>query len=663
VNCLVFAAALVLAAAGAASADVDDDDIGDHTDNADEPFELTPRTATARLVAGRTVILSARFETDVHGPVPRGTTRSIPLPERGVITAATVRIGTHVERLVLAPVAAVEGRFEAVYTKPGRGSARRWAVRINGATGAATLEIAAPRRARVEVDLTVEVETCFADDARHFTVPAAWPSVIDGATTALAAAVDTLDERCPDAGGGEWLSVSAQTLVHKPAGEQRIGIDAARLALGKGDVARIEIALASRLTKIPDDLYTVFVLDHSRSMTTKDIETQRAIITSYIAQAPHGRVQLVGYARHAQTLLPGWIGGARATARIERVLGNVAARNGSNVDRGIAAAGALLATVRGTRRVIVFNDGRLASRVSEDIATAGAGLPDGTIVNTVELVGHQATAVERSDDSIIAPIAAATEGIAMFASGARSTVNAELIDVLPLLRPVSLDNIAITAPGWSADAFGASRCTDADPIAESDSCLWHATGSALAGPVTVTGMLWGHRVTRVLVPDARAGRSLARALSTLSSIPTELVDEILTAARAVNTAWSMFGMWGPEGGYGDLDQFGQFTCGSMSTSSQLVSHSLTSVGTPARNIRLELLAQLGAAVRACKPRGKVIAGIETTNDEIVDVTLMVSDPLDLPLQTCLADGMWDTTLSLTRPPSHVSTWVVFEPQP
>jgi hypothetical protein len=191
--------------------------------------------------------------------------------------------------------------------------------------------------------------------------------------------------------------------------------------------------------------------------------------------------------------------------------------------------------------------------------------------------------------------------------------------------------------------------------------VWWADGNASSGDIVVTGWLWGRKVTRVVAPDARQARSTARVLSTFVVLPAEIEAEIFDLAQAVNAVWSLFATWGGSGGYQDLDEWGY---GSIGTSSF---HCCSRVGTVSHTIgighgsmmpKTELETVLGAIVARCRPDAQVTLALETTMDEIIGVEV---SGVSGAVQDCIAEGVWDTTISLAGMPAHAHSTFVFQP--
>jgi hypothetical protein len=638
------AACLVLAASSAHATPTVDPDTG----------TLVPTRITAALDGARATV-SATFRLDVVGPATElENQRSFGIPDAGVITGAVVRTKQHVQQLALERVGAVDEKFNALSARPGREGHRTWAVRIDAASGLATVGVAAPGNATLTLDVSFEAATCFVDDVRYVSVPASWMAAAGRALVPVTP-LPELDETCGSGGGG-WIALASRDLGKRPAGIERVGITASKLSLTKVEIARLEISLAAQLTEIPRDLHTAIVVDHSLSMTPAQRENQRAIVDAYLRAAPNSRVQVIGYARTAEPLLAGWTIASRAATRIDRAIRGLAPRNGSNLDEALAVASAWLGNVQGTRRVIVFTDERLAPRITDDVIALRTILPDHTLLHAIDVLDSSG-ALTRSDDALLAPLALATGGIALTGG----TDDNGDVDAMPLARPTSLDNLSIKGTGWVDKSQRDTRPCPLSfgPLSEGDSCVWWGDATSTSGELTITGALWGTTITKTVRPDVRGGVSVARIVSTLANPDTELMGEIETAAAAVNSVWSLFAMWGPRGGYDEPEGFGSFGTSGFccSTSSHDVG---IGVGTTAMLPDRQLQQQLAGAIARCHPRAAVRVDVETTRDEIVGVAVEATDD-DQLVEDCITEGVWDTTLSLFTPPPYIRTKLVFQP--
>ena len=641
-------AACILVAASPARAGTDDDDA------------LTPTKLSAKLAAtnGATATITARFEVVVNGPATEQSNQlRLDVPERAVVTGATVREHGHVERLQLARLASVDEKFSALAFGRSNGTDRRWGIRIDVANEEATVGVAAPHAATLTLDVTFEAPTCFFDDVRYVQLPTAWVERRPARSVPTRPS-DEISEACADGVDSDWLAFPSRDLGTRPGGEARIGIVASRLSVASQDLARLELALARELTDIPGDLYTAIVVDHSRSLTAAQRENQRAVVEAYLRAAPRGRVQVIGYARNAAPLLSGWMNANRAAARIDRAIRGLPPRNGSNLDEGLAVAGAWLANITGTRRVIVFTDERLAHRISDDPVALRAALPEHTLVHVVDVFGGDGTLV-RSDDALLSPLALATGGIGV-SGGPDEDGN---VDALLLARPTSFDNLSIKGAGWEESTHERRPCPlENDPaFSEGRSCVWWGTGTPTSGDLTITGSLWGTTVTKTVRPDASRARSVARILTTIEDLDIDLLHEVETAAFAVNSVWSLFAMWGPGGGYDEVEMSGTIGLSGFSCCHTIGTTSRDfGTGTFASRPHDEVRRQLAGAVTRCNPRSEITIRLETTLDEIIAVDVDVRDR-DAAVRDCITEGVWDTSLSLVQPPSFSRWKVSFQP--
>jgi hypothetical protein len=617
---------------------------------------LVPTRLTAKL-DGANATISARFRVDVEGPATeRENQQSFGLPDASVVTGAVVRSTDHVERLALERVGTVDKKFSALLARPSHGGRRSWGIRLDVAAGVGLVGVAAPRDATLTLDVSFEAETCFLDDTRYVSVPKSWSASIPR-TLSPVAAQPAIEETCGSTGGGGWIAIPSRDLGKRPGGSGRVGVIASKVSLAKIDVARVELSLAAALTSIPRDLHTAIVVDHSRSLTPAQRENQRAIVEAYLRAAPDSRVQVIGYARTAEPLLAGWTIASRAATRVDRAIRALPPRNGSNIDVALAAASAWLGNVKGTRRVIVLTDERLVPRITDEPLALKTLLPDQTLVHVVDISGTGAGTLLRSDDDMFAPFARATGGMSLI-GGPDGDGN---LDAMVLARPTSLDNLSITGTGWADKSQRDPRpCPLAmpAPMFEGHSCVWWADGTPASGEITISGALWGTTITKTVRPDARGGRGVARILSTLANLESELVPEVETAALAVNSVWSLFAIWGPRGGYDEIEPLGTFGFSRSNCCQSSTNDVGIGLGTVARMPDRELRQQLAGAVARCHPRANVTVTVETTLDEIAGVEVTANDA---SIAACITEGVWDTFVLLVSPPPFMRTKLVFQP--
>ena len=316
---------------------------------------VVPRRVTATL-HGTTARFVVRVRAALDGDAFPAGTFDVGMPAGAVVTRARAFAGGVEHRLALMPADAANDAFWGLGSASG--DRKPWGVLVTASGELASIEVAAPDGDTAEIELEMEAPTCFARDTRWVQVPASWHDQVNG-TDAPAG--------CEAQSDGPWLAIAA------PMGTGvRIGALAGRLSVTTADFARVELDLARELEDVPADLATAIVVDGSRSVSADEREAQRAIVASYVRHAPHTSVQLIGYARRARALLPTWAATDVAAPRIDHELRALAGRNGSNIDAGLAEAGAWLSRLEGTRRVIVFTDERVAARLETETGEAWA---------------------------------------------------------------------------------------------------------------------------------------------------------------------------------------------------------------------------------------------------------------------------------------------------
>ncbi len=627
--------------------------------HADEPTPEAPPLphVVGGRIDGTVVRVVARFT--VHGEGPGvWPAASLPLPEPSIVTGATAIAGGRSHRLSLVASDVARETFDALELGDPAND-REWAIQLSAESGSpdVLVDVAAPRAARLEVDLELELPTCFYNDVRYASLPTDWGAVLDPALAARARKqVDGLAEACGGVETALWLAFPSHELASAP-GELHVGVLGGRLPLGAEHLARVELDLARELADVPADLHTAIVIDGSRSLTGTEAAEQRAIVAAYLRAAPHGSVQVIAYARDARALLPAWTDATAAAPKVERALRDLVARNGSNLDRGLQEAGAWLARADGTKRVVVFTDQRVAYRLEHATPAAlQALLPQGTLVHVVALTGTTGV-LERADDVLFGGLAEATQGIGV--RGGTDTHGA--VDATMLARPISLDHVAFEAPGWTRVEHGTCALEPDGSLAEGHACRWWGRGGVEAGPVTIEGLVWNKRFVRMVRPEPVYARELARELTMTNAVDGDALRiAIERAAFAVDSAWSLLATWGGTGGYNDLGEIGTMgmsssggCCGDVGTTSSDRGYVI------AASPVLDLRAQFADAVALCKPDGaRVEIEIETTQQEIVDVEVEVTGG-SRALHDCIVEGVWDTPVAIKNAPEHATTSFAF----
>ena len=640
---LVAAALLVSSTAGAWSRRTTETDIG-------------PAVVHGRL-EGPIAVFTVRYVIPVGSAMYTAALSGIDLPALGLVTSATVSSNGIAHTLGMLPAEEAGNKFgaladveEGVVT----GRDKTNAVTITSSTGRAEIGLASARAGVFTIDVTISAPTCFYRDARYVSVPASWTKVADFALRRIPVNVKAVTAACEpadDDGLDEprtWIGFAAPELARKRSGD-RIGAFAGRLSLGEEHIVRVELGVSGQLGDVPRDLATVVLVDGSRSMSSQEAEAQRQLVASYLKAAPESRVQVLAYARTTRPLLPGWTSAGQAAVRVDRELRNLAPRNGSNFDTALADAATWLERIQGTRRIVLVTDERMADRLeATPPATLRRLLPPGTLVQVVA-VDEQATEPLRDESAKLAPLAAATDGMAVRLG---PLDDPKQLDTTLLVRPISLDMVKVKAPGWTELELSSDRahCGSESEglLREGQSCTWWGEGDASSGPVVVEGLVWGKRVQRLLRPDAARARDVARELSARDEIDEKLKEKVDGLARAVNNHWSLYAEWGGSakyaGGFGFGMSGGGSGCGCGGSTDVGIGRGHRTGGWEPP----DLASQLRPLLAACHVEDiRISVTLEMMLVEIVDLTASLEFPNDTSAtvrrkqQTCVEEALWD----------------------
>ena len=575
-----------------------------------------PSRVTGRL-DGKMARLSVRYDFLLGANQwERGTL--LALPTGAQVTGAVVTQDGVAHRLDLVDAKVASAKFAAL---PARrdGGGKVSAVMMEVASGGVSVATASPRDAKLVVELEVTMPTCYHGDTRYAMVPNSWWDVAGRALQRESAGT------CPKTSedGGEWLGFASKS--------ERIAASADRVDLGDESLVRVEVGTASLLSEIPRDLATVLIVDGSRSLSDDERAMQRALVASYLQKAPTSQVQIISFARTAQSLLPAWSTASRA--KVDAALAALVPRNGSNFDLALAEAATWLARTGGTKRVVLVTDEKMASRLAH--ASLEGILPAGVLLHVV--VPSWGDELRRDDELKLASMAARTEGFAV-------RLGSVEVDATPLLRPISLDHVKVVAHGWEhLDSLRA--CADDMALGEGTGCTWWGRGNA--GTIAIEGALWGKRISRTLTPDLARSRDVAREASTLL-----LGDDLRTLAeayaRAVNHKWSLYTTWGGTSGYDGMQSGAGgwgVTCGCDAPGT--IGHG-NGTGSGTGPAPPSIQSQLEPAIRACTlGDAPVTVAIEMTDHEIADVH--VSGATD---ERCVLEAVWASSPVIDVPHAY-----------
>lgn len=458
-----------------------------------------------------------------------------------------------------------------------------------------------------------------------------------------------LVEQCPS----ERFGDRADAVVWQIDGAAPVRAGLARLDLTTGrQLVRLEIDVAHELAPLPRRARVVFVIDASVSQGADGVAAQLALAQGALSHVPDAEVELVLYRRHASPVLGRFEPAeqlARRLARVPRTALEV--ENGSDLDEGLALAGALLRRAGGGRpvRVIAFTDDLVRDALGpEAIAHALGSLPDGAVVHLVSTTGARGDAFERNDEHPFAAAVARTGGMTVAMDAAAAVADAASA-MRGLMQPLTIDGVSLEGgPGLAIDA----------QLPAGESLRLHAWSAArgAATPIVLHGRVWGRAIDRAVAVAPELEAALPALVVGDEDLWRDLdaVEQLETARRAhaVSPVTSLLVDPGARAtSYGEEEVGSGCGClggGRIST----VTHCGGVVGTsrthraalPPVDPVAALAQELGPAIAGCEALhgGKVRSmDVEVTFEEIVSVRV---DGTDAALRACATEAAWDLAL-------------------
>ncbi|MCX5744321.1 MAG: hypothetical protein NT062_17665 [Proteobacteria bacterium] len=313
---------------------------------------------------------------------------------------------------------------------------------------------------------------------------------------------------------------------------------------------------------------------------------------------------------------------------------------------------------------MLITDQRLARRLQSLPAEAlKQAVPPGTLVHVVVAIEHAGT-MYRDDDAKLAGLAAATEG--MLVQGGPDD-DARPVDATRLVRPIELEHVTLSTPGWtpSANDEGEPRCDDDVTLAQGRACRWWGQSKRDAGkPITIGGKLWNKNITHVVTPSMARPLDVARELSMHGGLSNEQRAQLDDLARGVNDRWSLYVTWGGPGTYallgGGTGEGAVCGCGAPGT----IGHgSGTGTGTTTTNrVQVPLEQQLADKLATCRlGTERVTVEVELTVQEIAEVHVNAKTAQGGEkhrLEQCVAEVVWASAPTIVAPRDYqVMTFV------
>jgi subtilisin-like proprotein convertase family protein len=403
--------------------------------------------------------------------------------------------------------------------------------------------------------------------------------------------------------------------------------------------ARLEVDVAPEVRPAPKRAQVVFVVDASRSITEEGLAAELDAIRAYLTFVPDADVELVAYRRHATRVFGRFVGAKDVEAALAAAKQHAAFAlgNGSALDDGAKLAATILADRNaGPRRVVLVTDRLLRTTLSDTAALAAlAALSPATVVHVVvpQLDHDDRATLQRVDADKLAPLATKHHGIFVELGGLPAHTIKDLAPaVVELVRPTRIDNLAVD--GLKVD----------DKLLREGEGLRIMLGQKTAPTrVVLTGKLWSDPVRREVVVDPAFSIATAGFVFGGDEHHELSHDEMMRVAmmgRAVSPVTSYVAFEpGTRPSTIGLDELR----GSAGFGSGNGAGYGGGVGMVRRPPDLHGLIDANACEKTAKPpKGwHVMLTIETTKDEIVDVTIATGAGA---MATCLAEAYWPVKL-------------------
>ena len=413
---------------------------------------------------------------------------------------------------------------------------------------------------------------------------------------------------------------------------------------------RLEVSVPKRTAEVPsptDAAPIVFVLDASRSQEREGgLAPQLAIVDAFLANVPGAEVELVMTSRTAARVFGRFVPASAFRQTLPADLVEQPLGNGSFLDRGAALAAEALHQIGKPGRIILMTDGVVRSRFDRRATIAALRrAPEGTLVH---LLYPSAGKMPGSTSHRV------PEGLGALPAafgGAVYAVNVNLVDgvVRPLgpktlsrlFRPDALDSLSLVDPSkssrpywpdWSHDRTGNS----VGRIAVGETGLWSGI-STIPPPnrLELTGWIWSKKLRLSILRDPAFERRLAR-LAVSEDMLMECQDGRRQRKDAVIQGFAVPGLMFWAAGSGEWEPYGR---GGIYYPGCLAGSGGSGTGDGRRLVPQDLVPEIAPLLERCAlspdPAGTVRVGIETDQQEILDVTVEGGDE---PVRRCMELG-------------------------
>jgi len=458
-----------------------------------------------------------------------------------------------------------------------------------------------------------------------------------GADATSAQSVDT-PVFIPDAPEGDGDESGVATIaITSPSIERWLARFGRVVASPAHAFARLEIDVAPQLSQLPKRAQVVFVLDASYSVGSDGLAAQLATMRAYVSHVPDADVEVVVYRRFATRLFNTFVPARELDVRLARA--SLSLGNGSALDEGAAvAAQAIASRTAGPRRIVLLTDELVRTSLSRSLALASlAKLPSDVIVHVVVPdVDHDDRAtLTRDDGHPLAGLATSHHGILARLRGfpLHNAKDLALL-ALELVRPTRIEKL--TAAGITLET---------STLREGEGLRAWVKHKHVPAKITLDGLLWSDPVRTALVADKPFSRATAAFVFGADEHQGLSEREMMTVARAGRAVSPVTSYVAVEPGtrpssigFDDTNVYG----GLLGNEPGEMNGGFGFGGTrQPPDLRALIDTRTCAARYKPAPGWRLTLDIETTRDEIVDVTARSQRS---PFTKCLVEAAWAVRL-------------------
>lgn len=515
-----------------------------------------------------------------------------------------------------------------------------------------------PPRQPKTVEYTLELPMTYSGGRYHLVLPRMGTARLAARAELHAAEAGDrvfVDGKLAGPGGGVTLSKDETKIDLAPSKVDRLDGALASVRFGPSRVlSHFQVNAAPRISETPRGAAVVVIIDASRSfddgVRTAGIAALRATL-SHFADA---RVEVLTFDRAVRAELGGFMPVSRARSALGKLA--ITPRNGSHFDDALARADALLARLpRETpKRILAITDLHTRSSLTPERVAA---LKSGALLHVGVIdAGYSEPSVTRDDASPWARVTRPTGGLVW---NAIASVEAGHTAALARAyeewaRPVRIDGFKIDAKG-----IGDGLYSVPGSLAEGEGFEDRRIGDAEVTDVSIEGELWATPIRKTMKPDEAAGRLWSAlafgAYDLRGSLNEQEMMVLAMRGHAVSPVTSLLAIEPgvrPSTEGLEVSGFGS-SGGGMGSGIGLGSIGTIGHGRGSFDPDRWLRDALSAGLANCGGAGKKTkVALESTRNEVVDVTLVSVDGGSDAVVRCVREAVWGFEL----PGAFTAAW-------